>query len=407
MSKTEKPDDTPVEAVEEPVPETVEAVEEPVPETAEAVEEPLPETEEQPAPKAQEVAQPEARKGGGGIAWLALFVAVLGAAAAVYLAWNKWQDRGTAADDARIIADLRATVSSTQQAVTSLQQQLEEMSGLESSVSSQLGALQRDVDERVRLLDSLPSRTSSLEQSLASLQGLSAGARDTLLLAEAEYYMQIANAQLQLAGNPELASMALSMADDRIVQIADPALTDVRRALSDELAALEIMEQPDIAGITLTLASLSRVVESLPLRQEASEAEDDAEDGDAEMSRLDRAWTSVKGAFSGLVKVNKTADGARPLLAPEAIYFLRTNLSLQLQAARLALLRGEKTVYEQSLDDASNWIDEYFDTESQQVQSTRETIAEVREGTFTASVPDISESLRLLRQYQTLKEPAQ
>ena len=34
-------------------------------------------------------------------------------------------------------------------------------------------------------------------------------------------------------------------------------------------------------------------------------------------------------------------DQARPLLAPDAVYFLRTNLSLQLQAARLALLRGD------------------------------------------------------------------
>ena len=36
-------------------------------------------------------------------------------------------------------------------------------------------------------------------------------------------------------------------------------------------------------------------------------------------------------------------EAMRPLIAPEAQYFLRANLALQLQAARLALLRGEET----------------------------------------------------------------
>ena len=107
---------------------------------------------------------------------------------------------------------------------------------------------------------------TNLERSVASLQGVSMDARNTYLVAEAEYYLQIANAQLQLAGNPYLASLALDQADDRLLQVGDPALTDVRRAIADEAAALEIMEQPDVAGLSLTLASLARVVESLPLR---------------------------------------------------------------------------------------------------------------------------------------------
>ena len=136
--------------------------------------------------------------------------------------------------------------------------------------------LQKDLDNRLRMLDSLPARMANVENSLSTLQGVSTGARNTWLLAEAEYYMQIANAQLQLAGNPHLAALALGMADERIVQLSDPALTDVRRALADELTALEIMEKPDIEGATLALASLARVVDSLPLRQANGAESDDA-----------------------------------------------------------------------------------------------------------------------------------
>jgi uroporphyrin-3 C-methyltransferase len=227
-------------------------------------------------------------------------------------------------------------------------------------------------------------------------------------LSEAEYYMQIANAQLQLAGNPHLATLALRMADERIVQLANPALIDVRAAISDELAALDVMEKPDIEGATLTLSSLARVVDSLPLRNlEDPQPENTSNTNAGELSGVDRALASVKDAMSGLVKITPPDQAAAPLVAPEAVYFLRTNLTLHLQVARLALLRGETTVFEQSLDDASAWLQQYFDTNSAQVEGSLETIAEIRGRQFSAAPPDISNSLRLLRQLRALAEPAQ
>ena len=94
-------------------------------------------------------------------------------------------------------------------------------------------------------------------------------------------------------------------------------------------------------------------------------------------------------------------------LSPDAEYFLRNNIALQLQAARLALLRGEAAIFEQTLDDTSALLADYFDADSPQVAGALETIAEIRGQVFAAEVPDISESLRLLRQYRTLSENAQ
>jgi len=247
---------------------------------------------------------------------------------------------------------------------------------------------------------------STLESSVASLAGISEGARDAWIIAETEYYMQIANAQLQLANNPHLATLALRMADERIVQLSDPRLTDVRRAISDELAALDMMEKPDIEGATLTLASLARVVESLPLAGSAEEAEDEAEI-DPELSGAGRAWASVKNAVSGMVTVRPADQAQLTQLSPDAEYFLRNNIALQLQAARLALLRGEQAIFTQTLDDTSALLNDYFDTDTAQVTSVLDTIAEVRGHVFASEVPDISESLRLLRQFRTLSETAQ
>ncbi len=156
----------------------------------------------------------------------------------------------------------------------------------------------------------------------------------------------------------------------------------------------------------MKLASLARVVESLPLASGETAEDSDTQD-DSEQSGVDRAWGSVKDAMSGLVKVTPPDQAKLALVSPDAEYFLRNNIALQLQSARLALLRGEQAMFEQTLDDASALLDSYFDTGSAPVESAQLTIAEIRDNVFTASVPDISESLRLLRQFRTLRETAE
>jgi uroporphyrin-3 C-methyltransferase len=346
-----------------------------------------------------------ASAGSGAIAWLAFLVAVIALSAAGYTAWRNWQIAGdTSADDR--IARLESRLSASSSSLAELESRVTELGAKDPGIDAELAELRRTFEERVRLLDSLPARMSTLESSVASLAGISEGARDAWVLAEAEYYMQIANAQLQLANNPRLAGLALRMADERLVQLANPALTDVRRAVADELAALDVMEKAEIEGASLTLASLARVVESLPLAA-GREGEQEGSDVDPELSGAGRAWASMKSAMSGLVKVTPPERAGLMRLSPDAEYFLRNNIALQLQGARLALLRGEQIIFEQTLDDTSVLLNEYFDTDSTPVAGALETIAEIRGSVFTADAPDISESLRLLRQFRTLSGNAQ
>jgi len=345
------------------------------------------------------------KKRGNGVAWLALLVSVIALAAVAYTISREWLAIDGSADDALTSFDNR--LSAAQDGVSAMGDRVAELDGRDDEAAAEIDALRQDLDDRVRGLSSLQGRMSTLESSVAGIAGVSESARNTWLLAEAEYYMQIANAQLQLANNPQLATLALGMADERVLQLGDPALTDVRRAISDELAALDVMEKPDIAGATLTLASLARVVESLPLANAAKAADEDPQPDDEEQSGVDRAWSSMKSAMSDLVKVTPPDEAKVAFVTPDAEYLLRSNLALQLQSARLALLRGEQAIFEQTLDDTSALMSQYFDSESTQVAGAQETLAEIRSNVFTTSMPDISGSLRLLRQYRTLSESSQ
>jgi uroporphyrin-3 C-methyltransferase len=346
------------------------------------------------------------RRGTSPVSWLALFLALLTLAAVGYMIVEDRRARAVEEASSDSLERLASRIDESRQSLSSLDDSLDGLLSSDEALESRIAGLQRELEQRADVLDSLPGRMSNLENSVAALQGASAGARDTWLLAEAEYYMQIANAQLQLGNNPRLAMLALEMADERVVQMANPALTDIRRAVAEELAALEAMEKPDLEGATLTLASLARVVDSLPLRVAGGRDAGTTDAPDEEQGTAAKAWASVKDAMSGLVKVTPPDQETRALLTPDAAHLIRGNLALQLQAARLALLRGEQAIFEQSLDDAETLLAQYFDVGSAQVASAQETIAEIRDSMVAVKAPDISESLRLIRQFRVLSENA-
>lgn len=361
-------------------------------------------------PESADPTPPQRRAGtSASIAWLALFLALAAVAAAGTLFVRDLRDAAEADAAGDTVAALRRDTADrldeSRESVAALESRLDEIgeaAGTNSEALADLESAVADLAQYSATLESVAPRIRSLENSLANLQGISVDARNSFLLAEAEYYMQIANAQLQLAGNAELAALALEQADDRVAQLGDPGLTEVRRSLADEMAALEVMEDPDIAGVTLTLGSLAQVIDSLPLRGPDTNAARPATAPDEEIGGLRRAWNSVKDAFSGVFDYTPPTDPDRPLLTPGSEPLIRGNLALQLQAARLALLRGEQDLFRQSLDDADAWIETWFDTSTAPVTSARETIREIREAYRRVAKPDISGSLRLLRQYRTL-----
>jgi uroporphyrin-3 C-methyltransferase len=370
------------------------------------------------ADQSRDTAAPDPSDGGGSgkltatVAWLALIAAL---AAAGLGGYRWWQDRSTGtglasavdglqtevADNADTIADLENRLSSLQQ---NLRQELQQaqQSLRQAADAGELDRLQRQFRQSRDVIESLPGRMENVEESMANLQGISAGARDAWLTAEAEYYMQLANAQVQLAGNAELAAFALELADRRIRELGDPVYTPVRRELADEITALRAVEDVDTEGVTLTLASLADVVQSLPLDEEVTPEGEPRPEIDGELSGLSRAWAAVKNAFSDMVSVRRTDEQLEPLLSPEAQYFLRTNIALQLQTARLALLQGQDAIFRQSLRDARAWLERYFDTDSKAVSGAMETIAELADSPVSAELPDVSASLRLFRQQQAV-----
>ncbi len=234
-----------------------------------------------------------------------------------------------------------------------------------------------------------------IEGTLDKIPGVAEQARSAWLLAEAEYFLRIANAQLILAGNVEVSLRALELADAKIKDLNDPGLTRVRAKISAERTALKAVPQPDTESIMLELGSLAQSLHTLPLARTAPgnfsvESDKGTETG------WQRAWRVIVDALSSIISVRRSDEAITPLMDASEEALLIRSLDIELQIARLALIRNEGTLYRKSLQSVAQRLEQYFAADSQQVKTTRETVNRLATISLPETLPDISGSLKLL-----------
>lgn len=298
-----------------------------------------------------------------------------------------------------------------------LNEKMERIEALETVQSEQADQL-GDVEERTDGIDELADRLATMDRSMSEVAETNArllarterldertealrtfvdAGRSAWRVAEVEYLLRLASSELQIAHRPETALAALEAADNRLAALADPALVPVREALAEDMERLRAVERPDIAGMALTLSSLIDRVDALPIGRERLEQPAAAEDEPVDAGFWQRLKNRGAGVLREMVTIRHEDMPIRPLLAPEQEYFLRRNLALKLETARLALLRGQPETWRASLDEARRWLSTWYDTEDSAVSAMDESLARLMDRPVRAERPDISSALDRLR----------
>ena len=265
-------------------------------------------------------------------------------------------------------------------------------------------------DKQRQLIDA----QQGLEDSLGVLRAQLGNSRNDWMLAEVQYLLQVANQRIQLGHDVLTARAALSSADRRLQTLADPGFNPVREQIAQELAALDAVVLPDLAGIALTLDTLAGQVKQLPLKDAPIQQQIGAQHVTPPPESTAHDWTRLPRLIwqelRQLVVVRRNDQPIGPLLAPEQQFFLYENLRLQLNSARLAALQGETESYRASLENAQAWLSDYYDVEAPQIAAALAELERLANIDLQPSMPDISASLRLLRQQMhlaDLEKPAQ
>jgi uroporphyrin-3 C-methyltransferase len=256
-----------------------------------------------------------------------------------------------------------------------------------------LNALTKRIE---RQLEELPARMTRIEGTLDKIPGVAEHARSAWLLAEAEYFLRIANAQLTLVGNVDVSLHALELADAKIKALGDPGLTRVRAKISDERTALKAVPRPDAEGIVLELGSLSKTLHTLPLARTSPEHFAAAQENQVTETGWQRAWRVIIDALSNIISVRRSDEHITPLMSAAEESMLIRSLDVELQIARLAVIRNEGDLYRHSLQSVADRLTQYFDGNSQQVKTAQAIVSRLANADLPDELPDISGSLRLL-----------
>jgi uroporphyrin-III C-methyltransferase len=325
---------------------------------------------------------------------IALIIA-LAALAGSYLVWQGQGKNRQALDETR--SALEARIGEFPPALAQLESRVgrlgEEVEALAPKLES---GLQGE-------LDAFDARLTALHQLL---QKTAAPVHEP---ADIEHLLLIANDSLILQYDVSTALAALQTADERLRALGDPAFAETRRRLAREIASLQATPRPDITGAAFAITGLQQDLESLTLESLRSPAGErhapslaDALGEDGNENGLDAGWRAMLRdlwtTLGSLVVIRRSDELEGPLIGPEQRVFLNQNLRLKLESARLALLSRDAGNFRHHLDIAQEWLMRYYDDRDPKVAAMLERLEELKGLDIDPAVPDISGSLKALRE---------
>ena len=280
-----------------------------------------------------------------------------------------------------------------------------EFAKLEARLDSDHNALQAIKKERKEIndrIEGIDERQNKLDEGIARLYKNQASGDLDLAVAEIEHLIVIAVHSLTLQHNVATALAALQSADDRLRNLGDPALVEVRKQLTEDMNALQSVKSVDITGLSLYLADLVNRVEGLPLKDKSTAQQSDAQVDNAlpeEQPAFKRLFLGIWQELKSLVVITHTGSGSKALLLPEEKYFLYQNLRLQLESARSAVLQRDTATFHASVEIVIEWLREYFDETDAGIQNIIQSLQGMLTLELDPDLPDISSSLETLKVY--------
>ncbi len=357
------------------------------------------------------LAEKKPASSGNKIAVLALLLAL---AAVAQSAWQSWQQRSAGSTEVAQQESMQGVLSAQQEfgnslaaveaqlkaagtpvdplAFSRLGEQLNQVTSQLDGVRSQAGEQRASASALQRSVRSSEQRVSVLESSLANMAARSQNSGVELSIAEIDFLLRTASERLQLFSDPVAAELALQAADVQVEALDDPMFLSVRQRIAEARQALAAVPRVDRVLLSSRLSDMQTKIPGLPFHAETAPVSEPELPADAGW------WESLKHTLSSLVTVRRKVADDQALLGLEDMDYLRQGLWLQLESARLALMRNDAGAYTASLDRVSTSVEQFFQRGSEPVQALMVQLTELRQANIAPEMPNISSPWTQLRQ---------
>jgi uroporphyrin-3 C-methyltransferase len=323
---------------------------------------------------------------------LFLLVAIIGAG---YWAWMQWQVQSQQQIDV-----LAAQKINMEQQQASMQQQQDSLDQQKNSIAQSIAsnqiaegdlhqqnqALHTNMQNLLEQLQLISAQVHTNQRNLADISGRRPA---DWLLAEADYLIRIAGRKLWLEHDVKTAILMLQSADSRIQDLDDPSLLPVRTKLAEDLLALQQLNQVSTSSIAISIGSLIKHVDSLPLaffeKPEAEVLDDTVTESINDWrANLARNWRKATKNFFSFKKVTTEI---KPFMSEQQQWLAKEQLKFILLQAQVAVLQEDSALYHQTLETAFSILIEYYDTEKETVVQFTDSLNQLQKIDFEKHYP--------------------
>lgn len=277
---------------------------------------------------------------------------------------------------AQEMAALRQELTQLRDEQSPLLQNQQDVQTVKTTLTS-LSGQQLKLDERQR----------ELEQKMLSREQLRP---NDWMLAEAGYLIRMAGRKLWLEQDLTTAAILLTDADTRIQAIGDPSLVPLRKALTEDIAAVKSAPVLDQEGLTLRVGTLLDNLDQLKIKGLEPTLEQDPA-GDEVSDQISDWQTNLKKSAKqfaeSFITIRRHDGQIEALLSPEQSAYLQENLRLQLQLAQLNLLRQDQANFRNHLHKAQAWLTDYYEADDSATSFMQKELAALQEVDITAHYP--------------------
>jgi uroporphyrin-3 C-methyltransferase len=282
----------------------------------------------------------------------------------------------------------------TERKLRTLNAQFQDMQAAQEQTTSQLTTAAERVkaaEERAKLLEQQVNTV--LQNHLHQTQGW--------LLHKARYYLELAQINAHWRHDNQETADLLSLADKVLADSHEKAVFGVRQAIAEAQAKVSAAEKLDRAGLLSQLDAAQKLSQHLQVKPMPGETAITQPVEPDNKSALSNWRESIKNSFRKLEKlvvVQRVDDGVQRLMTPAYAKLAQANIQLLLQETQLAVLQGSEALYQLTLKQALEKINQMFDSQNEDTQVLVKQLMALQQQSIDQKSIDVGQALLLLNQ---------
>ena len=311
--------------------------------------------------------------------WFAIFAFIFSLITAAFVGFFWWQSQMWLKNQEQVDQLKQQAVINTQQSLNDLQAKLTQLQLVTEQKQNQ------SQENTVKVNDSLGSLAARIKE-------LGQSQPNYWLAAEAGYLINLAERRLLVEQDVNTAVQLMLDANQRLTAMQDPSVFHIRTAISEDVASLYTIKQPDSDSVYLALSGLMAEANTIKFAQvyipkpnadkkQQNEISSDVNDFGSNV------LTSFKRFFGNFITITQRDAQVQPQLPADQKWFVRANLTTQMLMAQNAILDKNQARYDDALKHIETWTTQYFDSHDDAVISFMMTLNSLKQQDIGLSLP--------------------